>query len=338
MVQIQEHNQPKINLEQQNSEEEHDLLEQDLNNQETTKQSNTVETEDREARQTFMKKFGISFSKGEMLDSTPQEQAAYVLSSESKTVQFLVTKERSVQDYLPVIAELRENNPDISVSVHASSPKLNDEAKVVNKEDELIKSNVALAEVGCNSLTIHPGSIEMSDWLKASAELHESAINALAGYYARTIAAAKERGKSLTVAIENLPAKGMTGNWGQTPEELGLLIEQTRQILIKNFSFTADETINCVGITMDIGHALSGVAPEKRLETLNDWFKKLSSDIKCFHVPNESNDEVASLIMETLRQLCDKYQISPEIYLESKKSLSDTKAAFAGIRNKILSL
>ena len=123
---------------------------------------------------------------------------------------------------------------------------------------------------------------------------------------------------------ENLPAKGNEGNWGQTPEQISLILEKTREVLVTQFGYKAEDAIAAIGMTLDIGHALA----ENKLEAesvLSKWLKELGQDIKCFHVGADSNLPMMEVKLRLLRELCEKYQIEVPIFLESKVDLATTE-------------
>ena len=298
-----------------------------------------VEAQEKESRQSFADKIGVSFSKGEMSVVNPQEQADFILNSEAKTAQFWVGKGREVEDYIQIIDQMREKRSDIKISTHVDSPSLGSDLEIKNA-DKLSQDILKMAQNDCPLVTIHPGSIPMEIWQKVPKEVQEKVVESLAKFYAKNIAQARDADKILELAIENLPAKGEVGNWGQNPESLVLIIEKTRKILIMDYGFGVEDVVVTVGLTLDINHALTGTSDDQKAEKLEQWFKVLSQDIKCFHVytPSASEDGVYSVNnqLELLRQLCDKYHIRPEVFLESKKDMENTEKIYAAGKESIL--
>ena len=299
-----------------------------------------MEKSENESRKDFAERMGVSFSKEEMLKSSPREQADYILESNQKTAQFSVGSARSLEEYLPIIAELMENDPELAISIHVSSPAINAESLSWDNGEKLSRDIQLAAEADCSPITIHPGTLPIREMQKLTEEIQEKILDSLADFYAGNISQTKNSGKVLELAIENLPAKGIDGNWGQQPEDLAKIIAKTRQSLVVNFGFKAEEAVAAVGMTLDVNHALTGLDEEKKAEKLSEWFRELGQDIKCIHVytPSDSRDGRDSVNnqLEILRRLGDKFNVKPEILLESKKDLETTKGIFDAGRKSIL--
>ncbi len=273
----------------------------------------------------FQENYGISFSKGDMLSSSAEEQVDYLSEKKINNAQFLISKGRRMEEYLPYFKELKKNNPDALLSIHSSAPKFESLTNpAIKNSEKLLKDLEDAANADCGLVTIHPPEVPMVVWSEASEENQAEGVASLARFYAQAVAAANRSGKKLELAVENLPAKGNEGNWGQTPEQISLILEKTREVLVTQFGYKAEDAIAAIGMTLDIGHALA----ENKLEAesvLSKWLKELGQDIKCFHVGADSNLPMMEVKLRLLRELCEKYQIEVPIFLESKVDLATTE-------------
>lgn len=222
---------------------------------------------------------------------------------------------------------VRANDENLSVSLHSEIPQIDEETLGV-KNAEKIEEEIDLAvTLGAKVFTIHPPNISKKLFDSISGNQRESIIENYCVFLSKAVMSVLKSGKSLTIAVENLPAKGEGGNFGQTPEEIKILIDRIKDILTVRMGIEPSEVDKFVGITLDVNHALSGKTETQ--EELTSWIKILFGSVKAFHVyaPGEV-DQKFNERFDLVMSLCREYGIDVPIYLESKQDLRTTKKVF----------
>lgn len=230
------------------------------------------------------------------------------------------------QEDSDAIERFTEENPNVRLTIHAASPTLNPETFETLNE-ELIKKQAEASLVANGALlTIHPPGIKRLDWETAADANRIKIKDNFAELIADVIINASLKGRTLQIAVENLPTKGDEGNWGQTPEEIKEILDLVGDKLAQR-GLSQDEIDRCVGITLDVDHALSGGKPE---EEIDKWLKTLGSRIKAAHIycPSSPREDFKQKFLRSTQKLGPLASDFP-VYIESKQSESATQEVYS---------
>jgi sugar phosphate isomerase/epimerase len=282
-------------------------------------------------KQRLLENWGISFSSREK-DKTPlsiEEQLAIAKVLEIKELQIDLRNRSEIDLIREKLSEFQKESPSTNTSLHGETPHI-DEATLGIKNIEKLNQEIQLAiESGSDIYTVHPPHISREIFSNLTPEQQKTIIGNYSAFFAESIKKAVDSQKSLVVAIENIPAKGESGGFGQNPEEIKLMIDNVVEILEKQHNLDPQEAERFVGVTLDINHALTEAEPSKREEIMRKWFDNLGGKIKAFHIysPSSTGLEFDQKLSQFLR-LYKEYGLDAPIYLESKQKPEATKEVF----------
>ena len=150
--------------------------------------------------------------------------------------------------------------------------------------------------------------------------------------YAELLAESAMHGRTgASVAVENMPIDGREGRWGQTVEEMQVLIEAVTEQLIEKHGFTKKEASRYCGITLDINHALTE-HDGKDPAVIERWFTAFGDRLKAIHVYTPSLGKSGRKKQEfeawfgEIAALYRQNHSHAVVYLESKKDAETTLA------------
>ncbi len=320
-------------------------------NKEITSEQLPIQPEkifEKERKEILLKNLGISFQgeKSQELFIDPEtieKQLEISVENKIKMVQLNLTRVEEIERLKPIVENFRKNNPETNLSFHIDTPFLFEAGVIENKNR--INEEIELAQSGdiITVHAIHPGSAlekrdinkdEQDTFRGLGKEQKENLTGKSAEFLAEIISQTAEQQKKLTFAVENV---------GQTIEEMKILLNRTRRILIMDYGFDASRAEQSIGVTLDISHILHNLKekPEdQQINSLEEGIGELQQDIRCFHisVPGLTNIEKKGRfqnIINEFTKLYNKHNFDIPLYLESKRELEKTEEAYGLIKETI---
>lgn len=237
-----------------------------------------------------------------------------------------------IREAVPLFETFRKNNPDMALSLHGESPKINEDDAGM-KNQERITYELSLATLlSAESFTVHPPSINFKLYSELDGKTQDTIIDSYASVFAEYLEKVNGSEKVFCVAIENMPGKGDGGAYGQTPDELNTLISRIKTLLL-NKGILPERIEESLGVTLDINHALHDIENDHYEEVLEHWFGTLGQKIRVIHLYTPSKyDSVYAGKYELVLNLAARYSSRARILMESKQSFEVTKNVYeAGI-------
>jgi hypothetical protein len=280
--------------------------------------------------------FGVALCAKLKDGSTAQlsEQIDFVEKMRPSAIQFDFRNRtlEEIQQSKQSLHQLVERNPNMRLSIHGETPKINEsDLSIKNLERIAFELNL-VDDLKTESFTIHPPSINTKLFQEASEEIREKILENYSTPFVNQIIHTINLGQTLCIAIENMPTKGEEGSFGQTPEELKVLLSSIEARLVES-GIDQQTSSEHIGITLDINHALHGVDPEEYEQKLTEWFVQLKNDIKVIHLytPSEMGNDIENkhnLVLD----LAAKYSPDTQLFLESKQNLETTENIYKTIK------
>jgi len=287
---------------------------------------------EREQRSALRRNLGVSFQGEKGLEvispETIEKQLEMMARSGIKFSQFHLSKVYDLKRTRNVIQSFREKHPDISISIHTSTPILSETGKVKNQET--IREQLEVSQPG-DIITIHavhPNSLlqerhvgvdEQDTFYKLDKKQKDFLVEKTAEFFAEIIAGFVKQQRKVFFAVENV---------GQTIEEMEALLDKTRTTLIIDHGFDATEAEKNIRITLDVNHVLHSVKGKSKVEqvkAVDEWISKFQQDIRCFHISvPELTGKRQKGFQEKIRifnELYNEYSLEVPVYLESKRSI-----------------
>lgn len=279
----------------------------------------------------LLENLGISFSakSKEKMPFSIEEQLATAQELGLKELQVDLRSRSDIESTKEALLEFRRKSPETNTSLHGDTPKI-DESTLELKNVDKLRQEIELAtETGSDIYTVHPPSISHELFSQLPEEQQAKIIDSYATFYAESIRRAIDSGKLLVIAIENMPAKGEAGSWGQSPEEINLLVHKTMETLESRYGVEPKDSERFIGVTLDINHALATTGWNEREAVMREWIDVLSEKIKAFHVysPSSPGAEFDQKLGQFIK-LYKEYGLDTPIYLESKHASEATKNVF----------
>ena len=146
--------------------------------------------------------------------------------------------------------------------------------------------------------------------------------------FAQVIKKAFDGEKKFSIAIENMPVKGNGGAWGQSIEDILLLLKKVEQSIIEQ---GVDPLVahGYVGATLDVNHALHGADQKDYKNILESWFKGLGDYLKVVHLytPSSIGEELKEKYKLCL-EFASQFNPNARLLMESKQSPEVTKELY----------
>jgi sugar phosphate isomerase/epimerase len=298
------------------------------------------EVEWRERRELLQSEMAVAFSTKSKDGSliTLQEQIECFEAIGAKSVQFdFRNRMPHAQEAMGErLAAFRELHDDVAISLHGETPKIDETTLTISNADVIAKEIDIAKTVEAESFTVHPPAVRQELFDEATLEMRNKVIGEYASLFAEKIKVAIDEGKRFSIAIENMPAEGKDGAWGQTPQDIKFLIQKVEETLVKTYDVHPDVAHEYVGATLDINHALASTENTEEFESvLEGWFQELAEYIKVIHLytPSDVNAHLMDKFTTTLN-LAARYSPDTHVFLESKQNSEVTKRVFASLKNK----
>ncbi|HEU5114409.1 MAG TPA: hypothetical protein VFT82_01425 [Candidatus Paceibacterota bacterium] len=289
-----------------------------------------------ENREKLKEGLGLSFSArrrdDQVISIGDQIELAETMEIPAAQFDFRGKTDEEVEEARAALTAYRQTHPDRALSIHGANPEIDQKTLDMSTKSRTAAELSLLAEANGESYTVHPPSIGT----KLFASIPQNAQEAIVRNYAATLAsalkAAIDSGKEFMIGIENMPAKGEDGAWGQNPDELSVLIRSTQEAAA---ALDVDpETIRkSIGATLDVNHALQDAQLENFDPMLKVWFERLGDLIKIIHIyaPSKESKEFEARYRITL-DLAAQYSPNARIFLESKQDAGATEKALSALK------
>lgn len=226
----------------------------------------------------------------------------------------------------------REANPRSYLSIHGETPKISKENVAIENHDRIVQELRIAKTLGSESYTVHPPRVNIEIWKSLTDAVREQILENYSSMFVEEIVSVALE-ENFGVAIENMPTKGEEGVFGQTTEEIGSLVGRLENALVIK-GIDAETAQKRIGITLDVNHALHGVAADRWEEELTRWFEEFGERIKIVHIytPSNAGDEFKRKYQVTL-DLAALHSPNTKIFLESKQESGTTATAYAAVRS-----
>jgi hypothetical protein len=248
-----------------------------------------------------------------------------------KSVQFDF-RNRGVEEIDAALGELVEfhkRNPDMIILIHGSTSEIDESSLAMKNAERLLRELSILQEIDGSLCTVHPPHINTKMFSGLEESVGKAIIINYLALYVGSIQKAIIGGKTLTVAIENMPTKGEEGAWGQNPEELMLLITEMEKLMLA-LGLEQSTVKKSIGITLDINHALHGYEGDKYGMVLEPWFMKFRDYIKVIHMYVPSGESPSFIKkQETALSLATRFCPNAKIFMESKQDEATTATLYS---------
>jgi len=294
---------------------------------------------------TLRENLGVSFQgeegKERMDIGAIKEQFDLIKRNKIDLCQFHLSEIDDQEQFASLIKEFRENDPDISISLHASTPVIKESSSrekgvEVDNEDE-IREEIEMANKG-DLITVHPLSAKYFHEKKDASERNELSmfrelsereknllVNETARFYAELIGDYSEESRNPIMAIENV---------GQNIDEMRSVLDGVRELLVSKYGMSTEEPKEAFGVTLDINHVLSG-NKERSREVVEEWVKAFKEDIKCFHISVPKRREKMESIMKVFNEIYSVQSLNVPVYLESKRSMNTTEDVLSSTMKRL---
>lgn len=237
-----------------------------------------------------------------------------------------------IQAAKEALIKYRESNPSVALSIHGKNPEI-DPATLDFTTKERTQTELELfQELSGESYTVHPPAVKAKVFAEAPAEMREKVIDNYAVMFASAAKKAFDAGQKFTLGVENMPAKGMEGSWGQTPEDILMLVQKVEQTIVVQ-GVDPVSAKGFVGATLDINHALRGAEPEAYAGILEQWFSSLGEHLRVVHLyaPSEPGREFEQKHKLSL-DLASQFSPHARLFIESKQDANTTKQLYTAAR------
>ncbi len=242
--------------------------------------------------------------------------------------------DEEVMSSLDRLKSFREQNAESSISMHGETPKIDHSTLEISNGERIKKELELTRSLGGESHTIHPPNVSSGVFEHAPEEVRRTVVENYARLFTQSLKASIDDGTDFSIAIENMPTKGSDGAWGQSPEELELLISTVSEVVSSELGIGTEEVLEHVGMTFDINHALHGVEDEKAADfILGEWFARLGKHIRVVHVymPSGETDSFAHKYKKSI-ELAALHAPHGRIFLESKNGADSTRQIYASAK------
>ncbi len=236
---------------------------------------------------------------------------------------------------LPGLEGFHENNAECAISIHGEVPKINQETLDISNQ-ERIRNELELTQaLGGVSYTVHPPNVASGTFETIEEGQKEKVLNNYARLFIPSIKSAIETGSDFTIALENMPTKGREGAWGQTPEDIELLLSTVCNVASLDTGIDIEEVRKHVGITFDVNHALHEAEDTEQADKLlTEWFIRLGNHMEVIHIymPSSETDSFLHKYKKTL-ELAVEHAPHCRLFLESKNNADTTKSLYVATKS-----
>ncbi len=258
--------------------------------------------------------------------SSPENQVKLAGEIDAPAVQFDF-RDRTLEEikgFASLLLDYRNLNPYSSISIHGDTPDFNDEDLTLKNYERIREELRFLQDIVGESYTVHPPLITSLVFKHLPPEIQNGLIENYAHVFIEAIEEAIAHDNKFCISIENMPHGSSEDLFGQTIEELLLLIRKIREDLPRH-GISEEIAKNYIGITLDINNALNDVETIDYRLMLRRWFRGLGENIKVVYVNVPSNVTVIFVDKYNLAlELAARYSPNARIMLKSKHNAETT--------------
>ncbi|MDQ5912524.1 MAG: hypothetical protein QG568_739 [Patescibacteria group bacterium] len=247
-------------------------------------------------------------------------------------------RHRTNEDIEASLSDLRsfhEKNSECAISIHGEVPKIDQKTLDISNRERVKKEIELTQALDGESYTVHPPNVASGTFETVEEQQREKVLNNYARLFIPSIKSATEAGSNFAIALENMPTKGKDGAWGQTPEDIELLLSTVCNVASLETGIDMEEVQKHVGITFDVNHALHDMENiEQADQLLTEWFIRLGNRMKVIHIymPSSETDSFLHKYEKTL-ELAAEYAPHSRLFLESKNNADSTKSLYISTKN-----
>lgn len=229
-----------------------------------------------------------------------------------------------IKGFATLLLDYRHLNPYSSISIHGDTPDFNDTDLTIRNFERIKEELRFLQDIVGDSYTVHPPLISSIVFKHLPVEVQNGLIENYAHVFIEAIEEAVAHNNKFCISIENMPHGAKDGLFGQTIEELLLLIKKVREDLPRH-GISEDIAKNYIGITLDINNALNDVDTVDYRLILRRWFRGLGDNIKVIYV--NAPTSVTPIFIDKYNlsiELAARYCPNAHIMLKSKQDAETT--------------
>lgn len=299
--------------------------------------TDNIEESDAEKREKLEKSFGVVLctrnKKGENTPLLSKIELAQEMQLPSVQFDFRYRSIEEIQKAIPELEKYRQAYPETIFSLHGDTPMVDEKTFDFINRDKIFGEIELLGDLKGESYTVHPFAVSKKVFEAASSPDRERVINNYCDIFVEAIKSAINKSNKFSIAIESRPNKGANGSWGQTVQEMMLLIKKIEEDTVENTGLNREKVCGYVGVTIDINHVLEGVEPADYETVLREWFKELGDYIKVVHLytPSETDGDFRKKY-ELVMDLAVKFSPKARIFMESKQDPEITKRVYSDIK------
>jgi endonuclease IV len=286
----------------------------------------------RERREILRTGFGVALctkiKEGGTASFENQVKLAEEMNLSAVQFDFRNRDDEEIEQSKTALSNYRKAHHDVALSMHGETSKI-DETNLDFKNKQRTFGEIEfLQEISGESYTVHPPSINQKVFKELPDDARNRIIKNYSDMFAQVIKKAFGGEKKFSIAIENMPVKGNGGAWGQSIEDILLLLKKVEQSIIEQ---GVDPLIahGYVGATLDVNHALHDANPKDYRNILESWFKGLGDYLKVVHLyAPSSNGEEFEEKYELCLELASQFNPNAKIFMESKQNPEVTKELY----------
>jgi hypothetical protein len=262
--------------------------------------------------------------------SSPENQIDLAGEINAPAIQFDF-RDRTLEEikgFASMLLDYRHLNPYSSISIHGDTPDFNDTDLTIKNYERIREELRFLQDIVGESYTVHPPLITSLVFKHLPPEIQNGLIENYAHVFIEAIEEAVAHDNKLCISIENMAHGGPEDLFGQTIDELLLLIKKVREDLPRH-GISEEIAKNYIGITLDVNNALNDVEAIDYRLILRRWFRGLGDNIKIVYVNTPSN--VTAVFMDKYNlaiELAARYSPNARIMLKSKQDNETTKRIY----------
>ena len=222
--------------------------------------------------------------------SSPESQIELAGEINAPAIQFDF-RDRTLEEikgFASLLLDYRNLNPYSSISIHGDTPDFSDTDLTVLNYERIREELRFLQDIVGDSYTVHPPLISSLVFKHLPEDVQNGLIENYAHVFVEAIKEAVEHNNKFCISIENMPHGSSDDLFGQSIEELLLLIKKIREDLPRH-GISEEIAKNYIGITLDINNALNDVEIVDYRLILRRWFRGLGENIKVVYVNVPSN-------------------------------------------------
>ena len=265
---------------------------------------------------------------GEIIPLEDQIELAEKMDTSSVQFDFRNRTDEEIDRSAENLIKYRQEHPDMNLSIHGETPQIEAATLKLRNSDRTAKELILVQDLASESYTVHPPSINSKLFSGLPQETKDEIVGNYCSIFTEAIEKAVAAKKSFSLAIENMPNKGDEGSWGQTVDDIMLLIRKIESTLVSK-GIDPTTAREYVGATLDINHALHDTETENYGDVLKSWFEGLGDYLKVIHLqaPSSIDRKFTEKCILSL-ELAARFNSNARLFMESKRNPETTEEIY----------